>query len=438
MAILRNAGLFECYHITRHFLGLDSCVVLSAQYTCADGNRLSKELLFPSLKKVIENHPILSVKVDGEDSKPSFVRLETIELPLVVQFSDHDDLEGAIRQQLSRRFNTAAQLPLWRVEVLKDDTVILAFHHGIGDGLSGVAFHQSLLTALQNTIIPDDSTLVAVLPSLSLLPPIETATNIRPSLLKVLTEVFSLLLPTSWTKGYSAWTANPVPPNPDLDPRIKLLTFTAAEMTAFAAACRSHGATVTSALYILTIATLSRLVPPNSPQYTTLSAYVAVSLRDVANTPAAAMCDYVAAHHTYPAVHPAFAWPAAARYAADLQRQRRGPAREELGMLYLLFGNIAGFFRGQFGQKRGGTFEISNTGRVAVAEGAGPWHIGRMTFAQCNVVIGPALVLNIISDPTGAVSVALTWGEAAIEEPQVESFAREFEQGLRTLAYDGK
>ncbi|KAJ7698921.1 alcohol acetyltransferase [Mycena rosella] len=431
--MLRAAGLVECFHINRHLLGLDSCVVLSAKYSCADGTFPTKEQLFPALRKVIETHAALGVKLEEEDSKkPSFVRLETIQLPLVVRFSDNDNLEAAIQAQLARSFNTLAPLPLWRVEVLSDGTILLAFHHSIGDGLSGVAFHQSLLAALQQElIVGDDSLLISVPQSLTLSPPIETLTNLRPSLRKVLTEIFYMFAPASWTPAYSAWTANPVPQIPELKPHVKLLTFSSAEMTAFAAACRSHSATVTSALYILTTSTLSRLVPPDVPQYKTLSAHVAISLRGAGSLPAAAMGDYASGHHSYPPLHAAFNWAAAADYARELQRQKLA-AREEAGMLMLLFGDIAGFMRGRLGRKRGGTFEISNAGRVAVA-GAGRWRIGRMAFAQCDVVIGAALKLNVIGDPTGAVSVTLTWGEGSIDRPLVESFAAQFEEGLRTL-----
>ncbi|KAJ7117637.1 alcohol acetyltransferase [Mycena epipterygia] len=429
---LRAAGLFERYHVTRHFLGLDSGVLLSARYTCADGSILDKERLFPALRKVIGKHPVLAVKLEGEDSKPSFAKLETIELPLVVHFSNNEDLEAAIQTQLSQPFDTVSQVPLWRVEVLTDGTVILAFHHSIGDGLSAVAFHQCLLAALQDAVVGDDSPLVTIPYPLSLLPPIEAVTSLWPSLHKIFTEVFALFAPISWTRGGSAWTANPVPQASSLETHAKIIAFTSAETVAFAATCRSHGATVTSALYVLAAATISRFVPPNSLQYKTLSAFVAISLRSVANAPADTMCDYVSGYHTYPPVDPAFSWAAAARYATELQGQKRA-AREEVGMLMFLFGNIAGYFRGQLGRKRDATFEVSNVGRVADAAGAGPWRIGQMAFAQCNVVVGGALKLNAIADPTGALNVTLTWGDDAIERALVETFVTQFQDGFRML-----
>ncbi|KAJ6534685.1 hypothetical protein DFH09DRAFT_1092010 [Mycena vulgaris] len=98
-----------------------------------------------------------------------------------------------------------------------------------------------------------------------------------------------------------------------------------------------------------------------------------------------------------------------------------------------LLGNAAGFLRGLLRRKRGGTFEISNAGRVGAAAGAGRWRIGHMASAQCSIVVGAALVLNIIGDPTGAVSLTLAWGEDDIAEPLVDTFAAQFEDTFRTL-----
>ncbi|KAJ7625533.1 alcohol acetyltransferase [Roridomyces roridus] len=428
---LRPVGLFESFHVYRHFLGLDSGPICAARYTNADGAVLTKENLFPALKRVIEEHPSLAVALDAEDSKPVFVKLEKIALDLIVQFTDDKEVEAAIENRLSRPFDTS--LPLWRVEVLKDGFVVFIFHHAIGDGLSGVAFHQSLLAALQNTVLSDGSAVVQVPPSISLQPPIEAVTSLRPSLGKMLYEVFSLFAPSSWKPLHTAWTGNPVPNNRLLRTHVKLLTFSAEEMANFTKVCRSHGASITSAIYILAVATASRLVPlNNTPPYKTLSTNVAISLRDVARTPGTVMCDYVSTHHTFPTINPAFSWPAAAAYARELQRQKQGVARQEIGMLMLLFGNIAGFLRSKLGQKRGATFEVSNLGRVA-ASTEGPWRLGRMIFAQCDSVIGPALKVNVVGDPSGGLSVCLTWGEEAIEKSLAESFASQFQEGLRAL-----
>ncbi|KAK7039535.1 alcohol acetyltransferase [Favolaschia claudopus] len=428
---LRAAGLLESWHITRHLLGMDSCVIISARYVCTNGSSLNKEHLFSALQELIDMHPILCVMVRNEDSKPSFVKLETIDLSSVVHFSASNDLEAAIQRQLSTRFDTSTQLPLWRVEVLNDNTVILAYHHGIGDGLSGVAFHRLLLLALEegNTA---SSAEVTVPELISLLPPIEAVTNLRPSIFKIISAVLSLFLPASWKRSYYVWSANPVSKTADFTARVKLMTFSPENMAVFAKICRSHKATITSAVYVLACAVLSRLVPAHSPAYRTLCATVAISLRGVAGGSEDAFCDYVAAHTSYPPIHPGFQWSVAANYATELQRQKSS-CREEIGMISLVANNIGGFMKGMLGNKRNATFEISNAGRVAGISAGRQWAIERMAFAQSDLVLGPALKINAIGDPTGALNITLTWGDAAIDKEVVESFATQFEEGFRAL-----
>ncbi|KAJ7195853.1 alcohol acetyltransferase [Mycena rebaudengoi] len=433
---LRPVGLFERFHSTRHFLGLDSCVVLSAQYIHTEGSTLDQEIVFSVLSKVIGAHPALGVRLDGETtSKPFFARLETIDLSAVVQFSETARLEDALKRQLAQRFDTSADLPLWRVEVLKDNTVILALHHAIGDGLSGVAFLSSFLEALQEAQPSGTSTSVTIPETLAMLPPLEALTSLWPSWRKIFTEILALFAPTSWMPSGSAWTANSVSNlTPALNPCIRLLAFSATDMKAFLAACRSHSATVTSTFYVLAVAALSHCLDasPDVSHYKTLSTHVAVSLRTVAAAPATAMGDYNSSHHAYPPRAAEFSWADATRYAAELQRQKY-VSREEVGMLYFLFGNVTGWMKGRLGKKRGSTFELSNAGRVAAQVGLGPWSIGAMAFAQCDVVIGSAVKMNAIGDPTGAVHVTVTWGEANIDRTFVESFIARFQEGFRAL-----
>nr|GAT56850.1 predicted protein [Mycena chlorophos] len=431
--ILRKAGILECFHIVRHYLELDSCVVVGAKFASLDGLNLTPETLFPALRVVLLKHPALCVTVEDEDGKPAFVRLDNVDLSHVVRFSDADDVELAVQRQLSTRFDTSSRVPLWRLEVLGDRTVLFAFHHGIGDGLSGVAVQLALLDALQKAQPHSDSSVVEVPKTIELLPPLEVATNIRPSVFKVLSTVLGLFLPASFTRAHSAWTCNPVPATiPRLEPRLKLVTFGSTEMTAFTKVCRSHNATVTSAFYVLAVATLSQIVPPASKQHKKLCVTVAISLRGPANTPADCMCDYVSAHKSYPAINKKFNWSTAASYASELKKQRLA-VRQEAGLLHLVFGDYIGFFKGQLGRKRGATFEISNAGRVQPSEGR--WRVEDMVFAQCNVTVGSAISLSVIGDPTGAVTIAFTWAETAVDSVLVEAFAAQFFEGFQALAY---
>ncbi|KAK7025011.1 alcohol acetyltransferase [Favolaschia claudopus] len=433
--VVRPTGLMESFHATRHFLGIDSCIMISARFISTGGSTLGKELLFPALHKVIHDLPILAVMIKDESFKPSFVKLDTIDLSAIVEFSNETDLETIFERQLSVRLDTTAPLPLWRLQVLKDGTVLFVFHHCIGDALSGAIFHKTLLAALQEPVVGADSALVVVPKTISLLPPLEEVTDVRPSLLNILTTALALFIPipASWKRSYYAWTANPVSKTPDFTPHAKVMTFNAEEMDAFLKVCRTHNATITSAFYTLTAAIMSKLVPPHSPSYRTIGALVAISMRSIAGTPDG-ICNYVSGHYTYPPINPAFQWPAAAAYAQELQRQKT-VARETVGLIYYLFGNIAPFFQNSMGNKRNAAFEISNVGRIPdpTAHGLGPWRIDRMVFAQSDLVVNAALKVNVIGDPTGAVHVTLTWGEAAIDRNLVDSFAVQFQEGVRSL-----
>ncbi|KAJ6620574.1 alcohol acetyltransferase [Mycena sp. CBHHK59/15] len=431
---LRSVGLFERYHTTLHFLGFDSCVVASAKYSAQDQSILTKDVLFPALRKVIETHPALGVRLEGDlaTSAAFFVRLASIDLSHVVEFSDTDDLQAAFEGQLMRPFDTNADLPLWRVEVLTDNTVIFALHHCIGDGMSSVVFHATLFQGLQDVDSPDGSTSVLIPNTVQLVPPIEAVTSVRPSLRKFFSALYNLFAPVSWRKANFAWTGRPVPNIASLQTHVRLMKFNAPDVAAFSGACRTHRATLSSALYVLAVSVLSRMIANDPARYKTISADVAISLRGVAGARADVMCDYASIHHTYPSVDPNFTWAAAARYAGEL-REQKSKARETVGLLRFLFGNYVGYMTGKLGKKRAVGVVLSNLGRFDVPTVEGKWRIENTVFAQCDVVLGAALKLNVVGDPTGAVNIALTWGEPGIDTEFVESFISQFQDAFRGL-----
>ncbi|KAJ6581878.1 alcohol acetyltransferase [Mycena capillaripes] len=430
---LRAIGLLERFHTTRHFLGLDSCVVASAKYVTQDRLPLTKDIIFPALREVIKTHPPLCVKLKNERSwNASFTRLQTIDFSGIVEFRDNDSLQTALESQLAQGFDTDADLPLWRIQVLADNTIIFAIYHVIGDGLSTIAFHGSLLRALRNVTTGDASSLVRIPDTIFLSPPIEAVTTVWPSLFKIFDEVYKIFAPKSWTGARSAWSGNPVPTaGSSLKTHVHLVSIPAQDVTAFCAICRTHRATLTSAFYVLTVATISRMLV-NDSRYKTISSGVAISLREVAGIRRDAICDYVSAHYTYPPANPNFSWTAAERYATKL-RQQKIKARENVGLFRLLFGNYVPYMRGHLGTERDRGFVISNLGRFDAPAVEGSWNIVNTVFAQCDVVIGAAFKINVVCDPSGAVNIALTSGNQNIDNSFVESFMFQFRDAFYDL-----
>ncbi|KAF7356364.1 hypothetical protein MVEN_00968800 [Mycena venus] len=392
---LRPIGLLERFHTTRNFLGFDSCVVASGKYATQDSLPLTKDVLFPALREVIKAHPSLCVRLKNEScSNAAFTRLHNIDLSHIVEFRDDDSLETALESQLAQGFDMDADLPLWRIQVLGDNTVILGIHHVIGDGLSTIAFHASLLRALRNVPIGDASPLVQIPDTITLLPPVEAATNVRPSLSTIFDEVYKLFAPKYLTSDRSAWSGNPVPSvSGGLRTHVRLLAIPAPDVTAFCTICRTHRTTLTSAFYALIVALLSRMLADDS-HYKSISSTVAISLRGTAGMSGDAICDYVSAHRTYPPANANFNWTTAARYATKLRKQKR-KARESIGMLRFLFGNYVPYMRGHLGKKRASGFVLSNLGRFDARTVEGTWNIVNAVFAQCDVMVGAAFKMNV-------------------------------------------
>ncbi|KAF8167026.1 alcohol acetyltransferase, partial [Mycena galopus ATCC 62051] len=430
-------GLMEHWHTVRHFCGLDSCIVASAQYTTEDGLTLNKEILFPALRTLIEEHAPLGIRFEGNEStgKVRFARLPVVDLASVVDFSGRVDIQEAYETHLSRRFETQTSLPLWRVEVLADNIVLFAAHHAICDGMSLLAFHLNLFRALQNVHRRDTSPRVDVPSSNVLLPPLERSTRIWPSFKMVASTAYALLAPTSWTQMHAAWTGPPSPSRPDVTTLVRIMAFPAPAVAAFTAAARTHGATLTSTFHGLAVCALSQLLADDPAKYKRIAGSVALSLRGVAGLPDDVLCDYPSTFHTLSAVAREFSWRTAARLAATLRGQKT-KGRRIVGMLRLLElpGVYVPLLKGQLGAKREEGFRLSNLGRVQLPVTEGQWTIGRTLFAQCDVVVGAALNINVTGDPSGGVNVTLTWGETeGLERQFIEAFMDSFRDGFNHI-----
>ncbi|KAF8074926.1 alcohol acetyltransferase [Lyophyllum atratum] len=432
--IVRRAGLLERYHITRHSLGLDSCVLVAAQYIPPKPCRLDKATLFHALREVVESHAALGVRLAGEFSEsPSYERLEKINLDEVVEFTDSCDLKATIEAQLLRPFHTASTLPLWRIVVLKDNTICFAWHHCIGDGKSGLAFHRALLASFRRVGGCGPIAKYIAIPSTNaFVPPIETLVNLTPPWRKVGLGLFELFCPTSWTRGASAWTGNPVK-DASLQTSVRLIKIIPDQASMFLALCRSHKATLTSAFHVLGISVLSALI--SAEKHKTIACSIPISIRGLSGTSSDAFCEQVSTMNIYSRIDPVFSWTEASRCALALQSYIPKSV-EEIGMLKFLFGKYEAYFKGQLGKKREGGLELSNVGRFEVEsnkDGDAAWLTGGMVFAQCNAALGAAVKMNMVGDALGGITIAVTWGVDAIPDGFGEEFVARFRDSFERI-----
>lgn len=108
---------------------------------------------------VIPSNPLLACRIiDGNTHQPKFQRRDIQQLPvqLIVDWTDIGDF---LRRDHDDRPSNEA---LWHLSILPEREsdafwVSFAFHHAIGDGTSGLIFHEQLLDALEDSSKPDFS-----------------------------------------------------------------------------------------------------------------------------------------------------------------------------------------------------------------------------------------------------------------------------------------
>ncbi|KAF9043778.1 hypothetical protein BDZ89DRAFT_1128120 [Hymenopellis radicata] len=372
-------GRLEQFHFTKVAVHIDSCVVSGAEYRNSNEDVvLTRDILYPALRQVIQTHAALGVRVVFKPQSVddcSFVKLDKVDLDKHVQFISGGDLEHIMQTQLSTEFDTAAKGPLWRVLVLDAHIVLFSFHHGIGDGLSGLGFHTALLRALSSPSSESDApeSVVAV-PDLELTPPIESA------------------------------------PQPVHTHFMDSNRFSATELARFHSACRSNNATITSALYVLAVAAISEVI--GETQYRTLSGAVPISLRGLSGTPSEAFSCEASVYNAFPHIDNAFSW--------EMARE-------------IFIWELWELLPGHFGQKRPYTFALSNLGVFDGGDTTRAWRVNGMWFGQSDAYVGAAIKLNVVGLLNGGLTVCLTSGLSAVGDAMFDDIANRIGELFRAL-----
>lgn len=513
-----SSGLLEQYHIAYVHLRLDTCVVIAARFVCDgdpvdEGSGVPPAAIYRALAHAVRTHAALSATIDGADTRsPYFSRLPTVDVVSAVHFLDPEarqtadlnvdsdaDAEKALaalmEAQLSEPINDAPGLPLWRLTVATRGILILAWHHAIGDGQSGLAVLRTLLCALNSDIdhnndpeadVAELQAFRAVRPpaNLRLTPPAESLLSVGPTPCALVATVASLVLPHSLTHR-GVWTGHrvPIPSSTNEYPRVRarLVHLPALPTARLLAAARTHGATLSGALHALALSVLAPLLPRNHDgtcAYTSIETLTAASLRPYTRTPVppTVMRELVSIYTCrFPTSsakgsenmeNAEFPWSTAAAFTRALHRAAPR-SRTKLGLLRLLFGRYALYLRGELGEPREAGLLISNLGAFRVDDGAcacsdtdseeGPkldlkgqasspsptptpapvprpkWRIASTAFAQNNGILGPALKLNVVGGGDGSVSVCITWHVDALDDALAEAFVVRFREGLESL-----
>ena len=430
-------------------------------------------LLIPVLQKTIPKYPALACGLINEDSRnPAFIRLKGIDLLSGIQEievsnrqSTEQVLEDALSVEHSKLWPDPSTNPLWKLMVFRhsahedpsDRVVIdisLVFHHGLMDGVSAYAFHQSLLETFNSPSEPRDISHIYLAPdSVELAPPVEDYFNLKATNGRLISELFTGFVPR-WIRSQVCSTKLPwagassnLPEKSAFVSQLRVINIEALHIPRIRAKCRQSSTTFTALLHGIIVSCLAYQVPR-------AESFVATTPFSVRNLSKIASSELVNQYSVVDTTYLRRDFGLAAEEpeevdisnAARLGNQFLCDMRESLAvfpvdnMLSLLeyITDFQAFFRSKLGKPRASSFEVSNLGVFDDHSGGNQdenktCRIIRLLFSQSGSVVGNAISFNVANVKNGPLTVSLTWQDGAVETSQAEQLLGRIKRTLENL-----
>lgn len=388
---------------------------------------------------MINVHPILSAIVVDEDSNsPYFARLPFINLEDVVTFKTRFiptfeptrdiELDQILENDHNRGFKERyGELPFWRLIVTttpgveNEFTASFIFHHALGDGTSGMAFHKSFLAGLLNPITVENT--IIVLPLLPLLPTLEgmlPSATIPKAPRHIPTEL--------WTGNKIASTTH-----------THYLSHALSQDTSmkFLKACKVNGTTLTATLSAIIAVSLVKSLP-SSTKFSELECTIPISLRRFLPAPIDEneLGVWIDAFSTYYRRSDIlqFSWEEArkCRMAITDVLAKEGQEVNVFGLRNVT--DMREYFLAKIGQERTSSFNVSNVGCMKLSADGGDWKMGRMIFSRSAFVAGSAIDVGVITGPDGCIVLGFCRQEGIVSEELVKAVIRRVKTEIYSAA----
>jgi len=460
----------ERFSTARHHLGIYRCVGNTARYSTSHNIEDLSSSIGAAVAKVLFNHSALCCGIINEDKNdPAFIRLETIDISKRIEYQeieantaeDHDRrLIEVLEAKHSELWPDPKTLPPWKLIIIQSKALstegpgfdaVFAFHHALGDGLSGVAFHRSFLQALNNS--SDDtlaSPFVKVPESITLPPAMEKSIDFKISWWFLLTQLWNEMRPRwLFPDALPPWTASPCSAAniQNYKSRMKIFTIEPNLVVKILAACRTEKATVTGLLHGLIVTSLASHVPEAS----SFASGTPFSLRHLSRLSVNAMGVQVSGHtskyttetlsrirsSTSPEQVTNDIWTIAREFRASMNAELAALPNDNLVGLIPYISNLHKMFESKIGKPREETYELSNVGVLKNESIEGRWRIERDVFSQSGMGTGAPVAFNVASVGGGPMSISVTWLQGDIEERLVDGLVKDVEFGLRCMG-EGK
>ncbi|CAN9285620.1 unnamed protein product [Alternaria alternata] len=476
LPVLRLLGKSEQLSAVSHELGFFINVGVSAHYSLTTVTTLPElqSIIYAALSRVIHRNSILSaIPIDEVSPGAYFVRLQSLDLRSCVLFKtrassieqsnqDHE-LDTILQEEHNTDFKPSrGALPFWRLTILQDAvgekgcgfTASFVFHHSLGDGATGVIFHQSFHQVLESTLMlpslePNSST-IRVSESSTLLPPLE---DLHPLPLNPNP-------PHHRSSGeeLEEWTGDSI--QLPMTSHYRTMFFSPTASAKFAQKCKENGLTVTSGLTAVlagalfeqlpdTVRALTGIIPINLRPWLSLHHNCSPANEAMGSFIDALKVQIRREYYSFPTDSDehtgATRGIVAARHTAESIKGYMGtksPSGEPYTSIAAFKGihDIAAVFKSMVNTPRDAAFEISNLGRFPPASSPSfdvpdsacedRCRIGRMTFSRSAVGFGAAITTSVVMGNDGVLSVGWSWQEGVVGAKLVESVMESFRKAV--------
>jgi hypothetical protein len=472
-------------------LGFYNAVVVGAIYQINDSATYLKspQSIWAAVKVCIERHPCLSAVVkDWETEKPFYERVSSLDLIKhidIVQLEiDSDDDNEVIERILPTVLDRPWQagIPRWRI-VIKLQTaqrppyadrifVAFAFSHTLGDGISGFAFHRSFLSGLRDNIaagrglIPLDGDNVTIVqsPNAPIAAPFDTKARLPISWSYLLTPLLAVYLskPIARFFGLRAaasvvdagtWTGpNMFYDKANFHTGVSLLEIDAGLVNKLLRISRLHEAKLTAVLHGLILRALCKAIPANQGvDVTNFVSQTAVNMRRSIGASDDDMGLFVSGYYDMhdkiesPKALSDVAsaqdfWASAKQMTMKISECAATLTDQPIGLLRYL-PSIRSWTSGKVGQRRDGSYEVSNLGAFDATEidMIDCLKITKMVFSQPASVPSAPIAFNFASIKGGCLVCVIDWQIGALgvseaeEMPLVKGLCRSLKEDIEAL-----
>lgn len=293
----------------------------TATFESSTSQKLTREIVFKAMQKVIVEHPRLSVSyiraLEKSGHERRAVRLNQVDLRECISFVDDPETQvnDVLENDEFQWFERKNQLPEWRLAVLNGKHVIFLFNHLCCDGLSTMAFYRSFASALNTSNSEasqcSDLSNIAIV-KIPEMPLVEspfakferdtamifmlgnaTKEVVRTAFVSVIYPSRRQILRDFHHPKYQRKCGDEVMRGDTQDPyspRYKKITIEKTMMAKLTTLCKENKATFTSLLHTLIIGIQSSFV---SPEAKFARSRIAVSYRRYTGTPESVMTDEV-------------------------------------------------------------------------------------------------------------------------------------------------